>query len=117
MAGYILLGALAAFGLLSILWAGLGWLLPGGKGCAVVCFGYPDEGVQSRYRWLRSLGLFSGPLIAVTEEDEGQPLGCGTEICRPEALAARLEWERNRFDGTGNGDPPGHDQCRGVSEL
>ena len=35
MAGYILLGFLAAFGALSALWAIFGWLLPAAVGCAV----------------------------------------------------------------------------------
>ncbi|MBQ8833959.1 MAG: hypothetical protein IJ001_03445 [Oscillospiraceae bacterium] len=116
MLGYVILGMLAAFGLLSILWAVLGWLLPSGRGCAVVCFGYPDEGIVSRCRWLRSLGLLSVPLIAVTDE-KIQPNGCETEICSPGELLARLEWERNRDHGTGNGDPAGCHQCGGIPEL
>lgn len=116
MAGHVILVMLAAFGVLCAMWAGLGWLLPSGRGCALVCYGYPDEGIRSRYRWLCALGLFSGPLIAVTE-DTGLPQGCETEICRPEAMLVRLEWERNRFDGTGNGDPTGRHQRRGISEL
>ena len=117
MAGYVVFGALAAFGLLSLLWTMLGWLLPSGKGCAVVCFGCPDEGIRARYRWLKGMGFFAGPLIAVTEEEITRQACCETEICSPGELLARLEWERNRFDGTGNGDPSGCHQRRGVSEL
>ena len=115
MAGYVFFGALAAFGALCALWAGLGWLLPSGRGCAVVCYGCPDEGVLSRCRWLQALGLLTVPLIVVAE-DGTQPER-GTEICSPEALLLRLERERNRFDGTGNGDPTGRHQRRGISEL
>ncbi len=114
MAGYILIAALAAFGTLSVLWAALGWLLPSGRGCALVCAGQPDEGILSRYRWLRAVGLFSGPLIAVTEEGSQLP---GAENCRPEDLLPRLEWERTQIHGTGIGDPAGCHQHGGISEL
>lgn len=113
--GYIVLGTLAAFGLLSALWAALGWLLPGGKGCALVCVGIPDEEVLTRFEWLRSLGFLTVPLLVVAETER-----CpwpGTEICSREELLPRLERERKRVDGTGNGDPPGRHQRRGVSEL
>ena len=115
MAGYIILGALGAFGCLSLLWALLGWLLPAGQGCALVCYGEPDEGILSRYLWLRGTGLLRCPLLAVVPA-EADPSG-EKEICTREALLARLEWERNRFDGTGNGDPTGRHQRRGISEL
>lgn len=112
MAGYVLFGALAAFGLLSVLWATLGWLLPSGKGCVVVCYGVPDPGIVSRWKWLQSLGLLRCPLIAVTEEAAGD-----IEICAGEELIARLEMERNRLHGTGNGDPARRRKRRGISEL
>lgn len=115
MAGYGILILLAAFGLLSSLWAVLGWLLPGGRGMAMVCLGAPDEGMVSRYRWLRGLGLLRCPLL-VTEGGTWRHID-GMEICGPEELLHRLELERKQIDGTGNGDPPGHDQRRGVSEL
>ena len=113
MAGYVVLGALAAFGLLSALWAALGWLLPSGKGCALVCRGEPDPGIVSRWKWLRGLGLLRCPLIAVDAEQTNGEI----EICAGEDLLARLEMERNQFHGTGNGDPAGRHQRRGISEL
>ena len=117
MAGYVFLGALAAFGLFSILWALLGWLLPGDRGAALVCLEEADEGLLSRYKWLRGMGLLSCPLLVVTENDLVQPEGCEIEICSREALFQRLELERKKIDGTGNGDSSGRDQRRGVSEL
>lgn len=116
MAGYVILGALAAFGLLSILWAAMGWLLPGGRGMALVCVGEPDAGILARYRWLRSLGLMACPLIVVAEDAAPVPSD-GVEICEPGNLLSRLELERVKIDGTGNGDPPGRHQRSGVSEL
>ena len=116
MAGYILIGTLAAFGCFSVVWAVLGWLLPVGRGCALVCVGQPDEGVLSRYKWLRGAGLLHYPLLIVAEEEAGLQ-EAETEICSREDLLPRLEWERNQFNGTGNGDHTGRHQRRGISEL
>ena len=112
MAGYVILGTFSAFGLLSALWAAFGWLLPSGRGCVLVCYGLPDIGIVSRWKWLQSLGLLRCPLIAVTEERCEE-----TENCAGEELLARLEMERNRVHGTGNGDSSGRYQRRGISEL
>ena len=97
MGWYILLGFLSAYGALSVLWASLGWLLPGLKGCAVVYMGMPSQGICRRYRWLRGLGLFSCPLIAVTEGEETEEM----EVCGRDNLLDRLKWEAERFGGTG----------------
>ena len=96
MGWYILLGFLSAYGALSVLWASLGWLLPGLRGCALVCMGLPEEGVRRRYRWLRGLGLLECPFLAVTEEETEE-----TEACSADQLLARLTREAERFGGTG----------------
>lgn len=115
MAGYVIVGTLAAMGLFCLVWAMICWLLPGGEGCAVVCYGPPRMEIFAVFKWLKGLGILNCPLIAVTEErychiDE-------TESCSPEALLPRLIEERNRLDGTGNGDHTGRGQRRGISEL
>jgi len=116
MAGYVILVFLTCFGLLSVLWTALGWLLPGDAGAVMVCMGTPDLGLLSRYRWLRSLGFLRCPLVAVTGEDlPGLPEG--TEICSREELLFRLEQEWKLHHGTGNGDSSGRHQRRGISEL
>ena len=112
MAGYWILGFLAAFGAFSALWAAFGWLLPGLRGCAVVCWGRPEAEILIGYKWLRGLGLLRCPLLIVAEDG-----GEDTEICSREELLSRLEWERNRFDGTGNGDHSGNHQRGGIPEL
>ena len=94
---YVLIGFLAAYGALSVLWAALGWLLPGMKGCVLVYLGRPGESICRRYRWLRGLGLMDCPLLAVTEEAETEEI----EVCGPENLLSRLAWEAERFGGTG----------------
>lgn len=117
MAGYVALGALAAFGLLGILWASLGWLLPAGKGCALVCAEDADEGILSRYLWLRELGLLRCPLIIMSESESLYQKIPGVERVSPGALISRLKEERYGNDGTGNGDSSGRSERRGVSEL
>ena len=108
-------GTLCAFGVLSARWALLGWVLPRADGCILVCPGVPDTGALWRVRWLKSLGLLDCPVIAVAEPgEEHLP---GVEIWSREELADWLEWERNRFDGTGNGDHTGRHQRGGLSEL
>ncbi len=115
MMGYFVVGTLAAFGAFCAIWAAFGWLLPRGRGCAVVCYGMPDEGILTWAGWLRGAGFLNVPVIAVTEEI--CPLAGHTEICSPEALLSRLEQERNSVHGTGNGDYSGRSQRRGISEL
>jgi len=120
MALYIILGTLAAIGLLSIVWVCFGWLLPGGEGGILVCT-EPSEAFLSRCWWLRELGLLRLPLVIALREpsDQGKMglLDNDIEICSPETLVSRLEQERLHRDGTGNGDPAGRHQRRGISEL
>ena len=113
MGFFVLIGFLAAYGAVSVLWAGLGWLLPGLRGCALVYMGTPEEGVCRRYRWLRGLGLISCPFLAVTENERSEEI----EVCGREELMERLDWEAERFGGTGTGDHSGRGQRRGISEL
>ena len=117
MAEMMIWGTMAAFGLLSLVWAGLGWLLPGGKGAAVVCWGEPDVGILSRVKWLQGLGLLHCPMLIIAETDETCDPNNGIEYCSPENLLSRLEQERKESDGTGNGDSSGHHRCGGVPEL
>jgi hypothetical protein len=57
------------------------------------------------------------PLLIVHCHGTVCPPGTDAEIVGPEELLPRLEQERYGIDGTGNGDPSGRDQRRGVSEL
>ncbi len=107
MVGFVLIGALAAFGLVSALWALTGWLLPGGHGGGAVCLckpGLKNLATIRRFCLLRDLGLFRGPIWLVNcglpEEEmrELNRLGRGTELCTMEELKVRLEQEYTRFD-------------------
>lgn len=120
MAGYILLGTLAAIGLLSVLWVCYGALLSGCREGVFVCMGQPCGETVARYCWLRDMGLINGPMLIVDdawEEEYSLLTGNGIEVCRREDLFARLERERDGNDAAGNGDPPGRGQRRGISEL
>lgn len=126
MAWIIILGTLAAWGLLCILWAALGWLLPGSSGGVMLCLcrlGKVPDGVILRYCWLRGLGLMNCPLLILDsslsrrEQEIYLKKYPGIEFCSLEEVPARLEVERNRIERNGNGDPPGCHQRRGISEL
>ena len=59
MIWYVLLGLLAAFGLLCIMWVLFGFLLPGSSRCTVVVLCRPgrEASLLRRFLWLRELGL------------------------------------------------------------
>ena len=123
MAGYVLVGALAAFGLICVIWIGCGFFLPDCRGGVCVLTG-PLEGknltTARRWIWLREIGLLYSPLLALEDgfsPEEQEWLLChGFEICSRSAFARRLGIGEKKFD-TGIGDPPGCHQCGGVSEL
>lgn len=126
MAWMLCVAVLAAFGMISVLWALLGWLLPGSREGLLLCHGYPgfsESAFFRRYLFLRDLGLLGSTLVVIDEglsEPERKMLarrGCGVELCPREKLPERLELERNRIDGTGNGNYSGRDQRGGISEL
>ncbi len=114
MGGYVILGTLAAFGCLCVLWTILGVFLPDLRGWTLVYWGNAPEEALWRPRWLRSLGLLDCPMLIVSESAEERE---DAEICSPEMLLSRLTEERNRGNGTGNGDHSGRHQRRGISEL
>lgn len=106
MATLIILALLAAFGVLSVMWALFGFLLPGQRGTAMVCLCRGDgeeESVLRHYGWLRDLGFVRCPLLLVdcgiTEEERARLLTLkqGVEICTMEELSSRLEQERNKL--------------------
>lgn len=118
MAGYILLGSLAAFGFLSALWALFGWLLPGERQGVILGTGAKQESLVRRYLWLRRVGLLSCPLILVEPQglDAGYLTAQGIEICTWEEISFRLGIGAKDFDA-GIGDHSGRHQRGGVSEL
>ena len=92
MAGSLCIGALAAFGLLSILWCLFGWLLPSGEKGVLVCIG--DPVFLHRFLWLLSLGLIRCPLRIpegdFSRKQRDQLLERGVEICSREQLLSEI---------------------------
>ncbi len=70
MAGYVILGVFAAFGVLCALWALWGLILPGARGGVLLCLcrDRQEEAVLRRYFWLRDLGLLRCCLVLVDSE-------------------------------------------------
>lgn len=110
MVTMIILAVLAAFGVLSVLWALLGFLLPGQRGTAMVYlwrdYGEGEQALR-HFGWLRDLGLLRCPLLLIdcgmTEEERARVLTNrpGVEICTLEELPSRLEQERKEVGRTG----------------
>ena len=70
MAGYIIFGVLAAFGLICLVWIGCGLVLPRISGGLAVLTGPLDReklDTARRWVWLREMGLLFTPLAAVEE--------------------------------------------------
>ncbi len=64
MAGFVILGMLAAFGALCAAWMLFGFLLPGAKGGVLVCLCKGrEEAVIRRYLWLYGAGFLTCPLV------------------------------------------------------
>ncbi|MBE6923766.1 MAG: hypothetical protein E7466_00805 [Ruminococcaceae bacterium] len=107
MATWIVIGVLAAFGALCILWVLFGFLLPGQRGSVTVYLcrgGEQEEPLIRRHRWLRDLGLTHSPLIGLdaglSEEECLRLTRKGVTICDMAELSATLEQERMKLDRT-----------------
>lgn len=103
MVAWIVLAVLAAFGVLSVMWALFGFLLPGQRGTVMVymCQGSEEtEPVLRHYGWLRDMGFIRCPLLLVecgiTEAERTRLLSLrqDVEICTMEELPSKLEQER-----------------------
>ncbi|MGN0978348.1 MAG: hypothetical protein ACI4PH_09870 [Faecousia sp.] len=95
MAGYLVLAVLAAFGVLSLLWALFGWLLPVCREGWILCPGKPGELSNVYvYLWLRSMGIVKCPLIladlGLSEKERAWLTEKGIEICSLAELSERL---------------------------
>ena len=105
MAGYVLIGTLAAFGTVCALWILIGWGLPRTYDGIAVLSG-PLQGqtldTARRWIWLREMGLLRSPLLAVaesmTETDISWLICHGFEICSRKEILRRLGIGENDFD-------------------
>lgn len=97
MAGWILLGTLAAFGALCVLWMIFGVLLPCGRKNVLIAAGRPGETEVSfvrRYLWLRGMGWIQSPLVIVdlglSPSERAWFESNGIEICSLAEVSDRL---------------------------
>jgi hypothetical protein len=123
MEGYVIVGALAAFGLMCVVWLCCGFFLPETRDGLLVLSGPLGEAslnTARRWIWLREMGLLYSPMAAIGETlDRGERIWLeshGFEIYSRAEIALRLGIGANRID-TGTGDPTGCHQCGGISEL
>ena len=121
MAVTVIMGTLAAFGALCVLWIGAGWLLGSGNGGKVLLMGQPEAMVSLllRFRVLRELGIIRCPVWIL---DSGlEPVECsrlkeaGFQIYSLSELSEEQKNGVEAIDGTG--DHPGNHRGGGLSEL
>ena len=105
MAGYIFFGALAAFGLICVVWIGCGLVLPRMAGGMALLTGPLDReklDTARRWVWLREMGLLYTPLAALDEGLTGYErewLIChGFELLSRAETAKRLGIGENELD-------------------
>lgn len=106
MVWYFLIGTLAAFGFLSILWILYGCLLGSARGGVLVCLcnGSRETELLLRYSQLRGAGLLRCPLIFVdsTLTDREQQILMhrhpGVCFCTRAGLDAQIEMEYEHCD-------------------
>lgn len=93
MAGYVTLGALAAFGLVCAVWILWGLLHPEAGQGTLIYSGTGTVSMVRRYLWLREMGVLHCPLAVMHSEGMDIPWleDQGIEICSREELLSRLE--------------------------
>ncbi len=120
MAGYVIIGALAAFGLLCSVWTVFGLLPTGKRQGVLLVFRKENLGFLRRCLWLRDMGLLDATLGVpeqdLTNEEIFWLRSQGIEIYSPRQLCQWLGLGAEE-NGAGTGDPPGCHQCGGVPQL
>ena len=120
----VILGFLAAFGLLCALWVLFGLILPCKTNCqtAVVCCDGQALAVIRRFCRMRQMGLTRSELTvldsALTNHQQQliQKRYPYIRFCTRQAWLSGEDRECLRF-GSGDGDPAGYHRCGGVPEL
>ena len=119
MAGYLIVGMLAAFGALCIGWIIYGFLLPRSGGTVLILDGVGSPTLR-RCIWLQEIGLLDCSLAVWTENVSDMEAAWlksqGIEIWNASCLGERFGTGA-KAHGSGIGDPSGHHQCGGISEL
>ena len=119
MAGNVCIGALAAFGLLCVLWLIYGSCCGKTEG-ALLVVSRGGRGLVRQCLWLREMGLLTCPMVLIDPEldelDAHWAIARGVEIWRTSRFG-EAEDIGERTYGAGTGDPTGRHQRGGVSEL
>ena len=92
MLSYVVIGTLAAFGLVCLVWLLCGWMLPK-EGGVLIYAGGDRLTAARRYLWLKEMGFTGAPLwVLEPEGSEREWLEAREmEICSWEELISRLE--------------------------
>ncbi len=103
MAGYVMIGALAAFGALCVLWLLCGLLLPRPRGGRLVYFASEtnEELVLRRYFWLRDLGFLRCELVLVDSRIPPRRQSKITEKCNSVRFYTRAQWIEQEKENLG----------------
>ena len=114
MLGFVAIAFLAAFGLVCTVWTLLGFCIPKDQGSLLYRGAYPVAFAR-RYLWLREMGLLRCPLTVVN------PPEADVSWLRDRAIDVFFgdpeERTGEKTCESGNGDYPGRDQRRSLSEL
>lgn len=97
----LLFTILAAWGLLSALWAGFGWMLSGSSPITLVllCPKAHTGSILARLRWLNWFGLLRCRILLPGYDPADLPRQYeNTEFCTLAELSARIEAEREQID-------------------
>ena len=119
MAGFVCIGALAAFGVVCVLWTIYG-LCCGKPDGTLLILSRGNQGLLRRCLWLREMGFLTCPMVLVDPDldalDELWVMSRGVEIWRTSCLGEVCDTGDKKY-GAGTGDSSGCHQCGGVSEL
>ncbi len=122
MIGTVILGALAAFGILCALWALLGLLLSERAEGLYLCFcrGSAGEMRLRRFVLLRELGLLGGSLVMIDSTIDSRKQEKIREKYPYITFFTENQWTeagRKHFGGAGNADAAGDHRSGGLPEL
>ena len=119
MAGFVIIGGLAAFGLLCMLWMIYGMCCGKCEGKLLIVSA-EGKGLLRRCLWLKEMGLLDCPMeVCIREIDPMDAVWLqmhGIEIWMPGQIGAGTETGAKEH-GAGTGNSPGCHQRGGVPEL
>lgn len=116
---FVMVGTLAAIGLISVLWLIYGLCCGRPEGCLVIV-SRPGHGLLHRCLWLREMGLLRCRMAVVAHDLDAVDVWWlrqhGMEIWTSGELPEECVTGDKKY-GAGTGNSPGSHQRGGVSEL